>query len=227
MFLSTIARHGVCVVSPLLLLGGVALAESKFDKALIYLERNVTDDDLEVRLEVTGSKAGFAELRVTAPDGRTVIDFKSPDSKLGIRLFELESPELHNDGKIQTDFPQGVYHFEGTFVGGQMVRGEATLSHSLPPAPTVTSPKDDQKDVPLKGTNVQWTAVNGSVSYEVVLEQKGGGRELHATLSEKSTGFAIPDAFMVPGSEYTLAVGAIMKGGNRTFVEIEFETAKR
>src|SRR5215217_7577152 len=100
----------------LLLTPGAAPAEERFGRTAIYLERNATDADVEVRFEVSGTKDGLATLRVTAPDGRTVIDFRAPDSKLGIRHLDLESPEPRDDGRLQADFPAGTYRFAGTTV---------------------------------------------------------------------------------------------------------------
>ena len=117
----------LAVAVTLLLLAGAAAAEAQFEKALIYLERNVADDDIEVRVIATADDTGFAALRVIAPDGRTVIDFRSPDSKLGIRHLDLESPELRDQGSVKADFPEGTYRFEGTLVGGATLRAEATL----------------------------------------------------------------------------------------------------
>ena len=109
------------------LLGGAAAAEAQFEKALIYLERNVAYDDIEVRIVATSDDTGFTALRVIAPDGRTVIDFRSPGSKLGIRHLDLESPELRDKASVMADFPEGTYRFEGTLIDGATLRAEATL----------------------------------------------------------------------------------------------------
>src|SRR5882724_3376707 len=111
----------------LLLLGGAAAAEAQFEKASIYLERNVADDDIEVRIVATSDDTGFTALRVIAPDGRTVIDFRSPGSKLGIRHLDLESPELRDKASVKADFPEGTYRFEGTLVDGATLRTDTTL----------------------------------------------------------------------------------------------------
>ena len=92
----------------LLLTPGAAPAQQRFGRAAVYLERNVADGDAEVRFEATGPEDGLASLRVTAPDDRTVLDFRAPDSKLGMRHFTLESPEPKNDGRLQADFPAGT-----------------------------------------------------------------------------------------------------------------------
>src|SRR5919202_1654285 len=115
----------VLAALPLLLTPEAVLAQERFGRTAIYLERNVTDEDVEVRFEVAGTKDGLATLHVTAPDGRTVIDFRAPESKFGIRQLELESPEPRNDGRLQADFPAGTYRFAGITVGGMTLQGEA------------------------------------------------------------------------------------------------------
>jgi hypothetical protein len=211
----------------LLLLAGAAAAEGQFERASIYLERNVSDDDIEVRIVATADDEGLAALRVIAPDGRTVIDFKAPGSKLGVRQFDLESPELRDKARVQADFPEGTYRFEGTLVDGATLRAEATLRHAFPDAPTLSSPKAGQTELPVKGAKVRWEPVANAASWEVVLKERGGSREMRATLPASSTVFAIPDGFLVPGTKYEVAVGAIHEGGNRSYQEIEFTAQKR
>jgi hypothetical protein len=204
------------------------MAESKFERAFAYLERNATDDDIEVVFAVTSNEKGMATLRVIAPDGRTVVDFKAPDSKLGVRHVALETPEPPlNDGRVQADFPQGAYRFEGVLVDGETLRGEAFLSHTLPDATTITSPPEGRKDVPVMGTRVRWTAVKDAVLYVFTLEDEGETKTIKATLPAGTTSFNVPDGFMTPNTEYKAAVGAVLKGGSRTFVEIEFATGKK
>src|SRR5882762_4263454 len=111
-------------------LAGAAAEDGRFEKLSVYLERNVQDHDAEIRFEVTGAKDGLAALKVMAPGERTVIDLKTPDSKLGIRSLTVESPEPADDSVVRADFPAGAYRFEGTTTTkGASLRGEARLSH--------------------------------------------------------------------------------------------------
>ena len=217
----------LAVAVTLLLLGGAAAAEGQFEKAVIYLERNVGDDDIEVRVVATANDGGFAALRVIAPDGRTVIDFKSPGSKLGVRHIDLESPELRDKAAVRADFPEGTYRFEGTLVDGATLRAETTLRHAFPDAPTLSSPRNGQTELPVKGAKVRWEPVADAASWEVVLKEHKGAREMRAMLPASSTVFSIPDGFLVPGAKYEVAVGAIHQGGNRSYQEIEFTAQKR
>src|ERR1043166_9387595 len=88
---------------------GSAAEDGRFEQLSVYLERNVQDHDAEVRFEVTGSKSGLVALKVSAPGERTVIDLRTPDSKLGIRKLSLESPEPKDEDIVRADFPAGAY----------------------------------------------------------------------------------------------------------------------
>jgi hypothetical protein len=219
--------RGLAVAVSLLLLAGAAAAEAEFERASIYLERNVADDDIEVRIIATADESGFAALRVIAPDGRTVLEFKSSGSKLGIRRFDLESPELRDKAKVLEDFPEGTYRFEGTLVDGEILRAEATLKHAFPTAPTLSVPRSGQTELPVKGAKVRWEPVADAASLEVVVKEHKSARQIRTMLPPGSTTFAIPDGFLVPGAKYEVAVGAIHQGGNRSYQEIDFTAQKR
>lgn len=208
----------------LLLIPAAAPAEERFGRAAVYLERNATDEDAEVRFEVTGTADGLATLRVTAPDGRTVLDFRAPDSRLGIRHLDLESPEPRDDGRLRADFPAGTYRFAGTTVGGTELRGEATLSHAFPPTTSFVAPRPGQRDLPAGGLRIRWRPVADAAAYVVVIEQEGTGREIRARLPGTETAFAVPGGFLAPGTEYKLAIGTVSREGNRSFVEVSFGT---
>jgi len=172
-------------------------------------------------------EGGFAALRVSGPDGRILIDLKSPDSKLGIRHLDLESPELRDKATVLADFPEGTYRFEGTLADGDTVRAEATLKHAFPSAPTLSTPRSGQTELPVKGAKVRWEPASDAASLEVVLKEAKGSRQMRVTLPGGATSFAIPDGFLVPGAKYEVAVGAIHEGGNRSYQEIEFTAQKR
>ena len=204
---------------------GSALAQEKFEKAKIYFEQNVQDKDVEVKFDVIGGSAGLATVKITAPDGRTVVDFKAGDSKMGIRHLILETPEPKNDGTIEKDFPAGVYKFTGTLVGGKALQGESTLSHKLPAAASFLRPRPDEKNVPLKGMRATWAGQKNLEAVVVILEQEKTGRDLRVTLAGDATSFAVPDGFLQPGMEYKIAVGTVAVGGNASFFETSFTTA--
>jgi hypothetical protein len=217
----------LAVAAAVLLPGGPAMADAEFERASIYLERNVADDDIEARIIATADDSGFATLRVIAPDGRAVIDFKSSASKLGIRHLDLESPEPREKNEVLVDFPEGVYRFEATLVDGSTLRAETLLRHAMPDAPILSVPREGQTELPVKGAKVRWEPVADAAAVQVVLKERKGLRELRATLPGNSTVFAIPDGFLVPGSKYEVAVGSVHQSGNRSYQEIEFTAQKR
>jgi hypothetical protein len=188
------------------------------------LEQNLRDKDAEIRFEAIAGNMGLATLKVTAPDGRIVIDFKTPDSKLGIRHLLLESPEPKNLATVQADFPAGAYRFTGFTGSGSKLEAEAVLSHSLPDATSFVYPRPDQKYIPVAALNIRWRPSKNSVASVVILEQEQTGRELRMKLSGAATEFAVPNGFLQPGTEYTLAIGTVSKEGNKSFTEITFAT---
>ena len=208
-------------------LHGFAQANEPFERVKVYLERNLLDKDAEVKFEATGGKAGLASLRVVAPDGRTVIDFKAPDSKIGIRHLSLESPEPANDGRVQADFPAGSYTFTGSSTSGQRLEGRATLSHAFPEPTAFVRPRADASNVPYKGLQIGWQAVKGLGSHVVVIEHEASGRKIRADLPGNATSFNVPDGYLLPGTEYKLEIGTVAKDGNASFIETSFTTAKQ
>jgi len=206
---------------------GIAWADGRFERVSVRLEQTVEDEDCEIVFEAGTGTAGLSGLKVMAPDGRTVIDFKAPDSKLGMREIVLESPEPKNDGSLQADFPAGVYRFSGTLTTGGTLQGEATLSHAFPGIARAVHPRPRERDVPNTGLQVRWTPVPDAVGYVVVIEQEKTGREIRANLGSAANSFTLGDKFLLPGLEYKLAIGTVGKGGNRTVSETEFVTAGR
>ena len=206
---------------------GIAHADEQFERVKVFLERNVTDKDVEIKFEATGGAAGLTGLKVTAPDGRTMIDFKAPDSRLGLRHLTFESPEPPNDGRVQSDFPAGTYMFSGSGAGGVRLEGKAVLSHAFPDPTVFVRPRPDAKDVSHKGLRVGWQSVKGLDAFIVVIEHESSGREIRAKLPGNATSFAVPDGFLLPGTEYKLAIGTVAKDGNSSFIETAFTTTKK
>ena len=205
---------------------GFAHADESFEHAAVRIEQNATDEDVEVVFEVTGGDIGLATFRVAAPDGRTVIDFKAPDSKLGIRHLVLESPEPINDGRLQKDFPAGEYTFTADTVTGDKLSSKARLSHKFPGTVTFVYPRPKERNVPLKGLRLKWSAPKDLASCVVVVEEEEtGAKLLQASLSGAASTLAVPDGLLVPDTEYKLEIGTVSREGNRSFVEASFKTA--
>src|SRR5215813_14636640 len=204
---------------------GSAAEDGRFEKLSVYLERNVQDHDAEVRFEVTGAKDGLAALKVSAPGERTVIDLRTPDSKLGIRKLTVESPEPNDEGIVKADFPEGTYRFEGKTTKGANLRGEAQLSHVFPRPAAFEYPRPGQRDVPT-ALILRWSVPEGIESCVVVVEQTGSPYEIRALLPGSTREFTIPNGFLRPGQAYTFSIGTVAKDGNRSFIEASFATAR-
>jgi hypothetical protein len=202
-------------------------AEEKFTVAAIRIEQNAIDKDVEIVFEAKGGKIGLASLKVVAPDGRTVIDFKAPDSKMGIRHVNLESPEPANDGSLQADFPEGRYRFTGTTVTGVSLHSDATLSHKLPPTASFVRPGPDHVEVPATKAVITWRSARDLAAHIIVIEQESTGVKMTTTLPGSATTYTIPDGLLAPGAKCKLEIGTVSRAGNISFVETSFTTAGR
>jgi hypothetical protein len=207
-------------------LAGAAAENGGFEKLSVYLERNVQDHDTEIRFEVTGAKDGLAALKVMAPGERTVIDLRTPDSKLGIRSLTVESPEPADDGIVRADFPAGAYRFSGKTTNGASLSGEARLSHAFPKPAAFEYPRPDQKDVPATALTLRWSMPEGIESCAIVIEQTGSPYEIRALLPGSAKSFTVPEGFLRAGTAYKFAIGTVAKDGNRSFIEADFSTAR-
>ena len=204
-----------------------SLAEDRrFQKVSVYLERNVQDHDAEIRFEAASAEIGLATLKVSAPGERTVIDIRTPDSKLGIRSLTVESPEPADEGVVRADFPEGTYRFEGKTTKGANLRGEARLSHAFPKPATFEYPRPGQKALPAAALTLRWSVPEGIESCVVVVEQTGSPYEIRALLPGSTKTFTIPDGFLRAGRSYTFSIGTVAKDGNRSFIEASFATAR-
>jgi hypothetical protein len=201
-------------------------AAAPFAVAKVRFEQNATDKDVEVVFEVNGGDEGLAKLAVVAPDGRTVVDFTAPDaSVLGIRQFVFESPEPTDVARLKSVYPQGVYTFTGTTAGGRTLHSEAKLSHDLPPPVSFVKPGVDAEDVAVKNVTIAWTPTRNATAYIVAIEQEELDLNVTTRLPGSATQFAVPDGFLVPGTEYHLGIGTVAADGNSSFVETSFTTA--
>src|SRR3977135_3728403 len=182
--------------------------------------------DAERRFEAVGAEDGLAALKVSAPGERTVIDLRTPDSKLGVRGLTLESPEPADDAVMRADFPAGAYRFEGTTTKGASLRGEARLSHVFPKPARFEYPRPDQKDLPATALTLRWSVPEGIEACAIVIEQTDSPYEIKALLPGSARSFTVPEEFLRCGTAYTVAIGTVAKDGNRSFIEAAFTTAR-
>ena len=212
----------------LLVCGSPATADAKFEHLAVHIEHNATDNDYEIVFEATGGDTGLAMLKVAAPDGRIVAEFKAPNSKLGVRTFRLETPEPKSLAVLQGDYPAGQYKFTASTVAGLGFEGTAMLSHHLPGMAGVVQPRPDQVNVGVKGLRVRWSAPKGLASCSVTIENdETGVKVVQAVVAGSATAFSVPDSVLAPGTRYKVAIGTFNADGNATFVESAFTTVKK
>ena len=198
-----------------------------FAVASIHFEQNASDGDFEAVVEVKGGDEGLAQLAVVSPDGRAVIDVTAPAAiTLGVRQLRFESPEPGDFASLKLAYPEGVYSFTGATADGATLQGKATLRHTLPPAAAFLRPAAGARTVSVKDLVITWTAVRNVTAYIVTIEQHGSDVSITARLAGSVASFAVPDGFLLPGTEYQLGIGTVTAGGNISFVETTFTTAE-
>ena len=201
------------------------LPPKPFGLVSVHFEQNATDGDAEVVFEAKGDQNGLVKLSVVSPDGRTVIDFRAPEASAGIRQFRMESPEPGDIESLKAAYPQGVYRFSGTTSTGVKLQGDSKLSHGLPATVSFVRPSAGAQGVSAEKLVITWTQVRGLVAYIVSIEQEELNSSVVARLPGTATRFTVPDGFMLPGTEYKLAVGTVTENGNASFVETTVKTA--
>jgi hypothetical protein len=200
---------------------------SSFSIAKFHLEQNATDGDFEVVLEVNSGGEGLEKLTVVSPDGRKVVDYTAIGKPtLGMRHFHLESPEPNDIKIMKSGYPEGVYSLTGSTPSGLKLSGKVMLTHKLPPAVTLLTPKPDAENVAIKNLRITWTPVKNVVAYIVYIEQPDVNFEITARLAGSSTSFAVPEGLLSPGTAYSLGIGTVSSEGNTSFIETTFATAK-
>jgi hypothetical protein len=231
--MSTFVRT-VAAIGFLLGLQGHTMAQSNgnsntspFSLAKVHLEQNATDGDYEVVLEVNSGGEGLEKLTVLSPDGRKVVDYTATGKPtLGMRHFHLETPEPNDIKLLRSGYPEGVYTLTGQAPSGLKLSGKVTLTHKLPPATTLLTPKPDAENVPLKNLKITWAPVKGVANFVVYIEQPDVNFELTVRLPGSATSFAVPEGLLMPGTAYSLGIGTVSKEGNTSFIETTFATGK-
>jgi hypothetical protein len=200
-------------------------AQKPFSVARVHFEQNATDGDVEVVFEVNGHE-GIAKLLVVSPDGRTVIDFTSPEkTALGIRQFRFESPEPKDIESLKSVYPEGVYTFTGATARGEKLQSKSTLSHKLPATTNFVNPKEDAEDVDIHNMEITWTPVDNLAACILYIELDDPELSFNVKIPGSASTFTIPDGFLLPGKEYQLGIGTVAESGNASFVETSFSTA--
>ena len=202
-------------------------AQQRFAALAMRIERNVSDHDHEVVIEVKSGDSGLSTLKLVAPDGRTLLDLKATDSRLGLRTLTLETPEPKDLAKLLADYPAGRYAFTGTTTAGQALAGAVMLDHQLPEPARWQSPAANAQAVAVRGLVLRWDVGKGTRSQTLLIEdEKTGQKVVQAVMPATARQWQVPDGALRAGTAYKLALGGIGPGGNASYIETSFTTRR-
>jgi hypothetical protein len=203
----------------------INISGEPFETAEVYFEQNSTDGDAEVVFKATAGDQGLINLLVIAPDDRIVVDFEVPDTtSIGIRQFQLESPEPEDIDAVKKAYPSGVYKFSGITRDGTEYFSEATLNHTLPPPVAIQYPLNEMEDVSINDLEITWSSIADAELYLIEVEQEDSDVKIEATLLSSESTFLVPEEFLLPDMEYKVVIGLKSANGNLNFTEIAFST---
>jgi hypothetical protein len=211
--------------------------------AKLIVEYNATDQDIGVHGAFDDE--GWSKLCVYDPGGDLVLRV-SPQSQLkdltmaGI-FFESREPPIDEFSfeDLKARFPEGRYKVRALSFDGKQVVGQATFTHDVPAAPTVTAPSDGARVDP-RDLTVRWKDVTKTVDgepvlitgYEVVVTKEshvdphGFSQPIYDVhVPPDRNSLSVPKEFLEPGTEYELEVLALEKSGNQTITVSFFTTA--
>jgi hypothetical protein len=211
--------------------------------AKLIVEYNATDGDIGVHGAFDDQ--GWSKLCVYAPNGDPVLRV-SPKSQLkdltmaGI-FFESREPPIDEFSfeDLKARFPEGRYEVRGLSFDGTQLVGQATFTHDVPAAPTVTAPLDGA-EVDPDDLTVRWDDVTKTVDgepltvtgYEVIVTKErhvdphGFSQPIYDVhVPPDRNSLSVPEEFLEPGTEYELEVLALEKSGNQT-ISVSFFTTE-
>jgi hypothetical protein len=224
---ATIMASLICLTTYSVLTAAKSSAKTEpFESASARFEQNATDGDVEAVFEAIAGEDGLAKLSVTAPDGRTIVDFAAPGrSAMGMRQFRFESPEPTNVSALKKAFPEGEYTFAGSTAAGTQFKDKVKLSHKLPPTTSFVSPKADARNVSAKNLKISWAPVKGVSGYTIELDPSKTSAHLEMKLPASATSFTVPEGILAPGGKCQLGIGTVSSSGNVSVIETTFTTA--
>jgi hypothetical protein len=219
-----------------LAVGGAARATesapaARLAEATMIVEVNATDGDAGLQVFLDGEP--WKWMRVTGPDGRTILDVTTKERLDGYGLTELfsESSEPPFDvfplEKFKQLFPAGRYSFLGRTIEGARLTGAARLSHAIPAGPRIVAPADGSR-VGRAGIVGRWapgaqrSGVDIVAYRAIVTTEAPRLRVFSADLPASARHVEVPRAFLATRGEYKLEVQAIERSGNQTLTEVSF-----
>lgn len=221
----------LAAVVPILI--GAATPKHKpiaFSDARVIVEVNDTDGDAGLQIFVDAE--AWKQVAVYRPDGQQITGFRTagPVNDYGLTELFSESSEPPFEvfplERFKELFPEGVYTFTGTTIGGDSLAGTATLSHDIPDGPDILFPEDGARlarDEAVirwdEGSQPAGVEIEG---YQVVVTREDPLRIFTVDLPASVTSLTISPEFLESHTEYALEVLAIEASGNQTLTEVSF-----
>ena len=206
----------------------------RFEQHDLYIEYNATDGD--AGLQLGADAESWKRFTLHDTEGRVLIHIGSRGRlrhPFGLSELFLEASEPSFTqvpfATFKRRFPEGTYRFSGVTDGGRRLVGKDELSHLIPGAPNVTSPREGDLVDPT-GFTVSWEPVTKPagvhiVTYQVIVDQ--GDRELSMYVPPDVTGVTIPGEFLEPGTKTGGEVLARDVSGNQTITALpSFRTGR-
>ena len=240
-----VREPAIALLAAFSVIGGIAAAKSgpgsgamtakpiHLEEATMIIEVNSTDGDAGLQAFLDGEP--WSSMKISSPDGRTIVDVKNKGRLEHFGLTELfsESNEPPFDElplrKFKKRFPAGKYRFRGRTIEGRKLVGKAKLSHEIPDGPEIASPTEGAT-VPRDGAVASWKPVPETggvdvVGYRAIVERENPLRTFQVELPASVTSVTIPAEYLEPNTRYKIEVQAIERSGNQTISELEFRVA--
>ena len=219
-----IAAPALLAVGAFLLASTAAEAKS-FGIARIYIEYNESANDLGFHVSLDGED--WETLEIRDPGGTVIFDVDSgggyTDLGLTELFFEGAEPTLTDFpvDQLLARFPEGRYRFSASLAAGGRLASTATLSHTVPAGPQVST------QILANGTIIiRWTPVTSSaailpprpvtiVGYQVLVDP------FEVILPATATHVTLPPEFAasLTRGQHPFEVLAIEAGGAQTITE--------
>lgn len=211
--------------------GGKAAKAIPLAQSTLIVEVNATDGDAGLQVFLDGEP--WRAMKITAPNGREIVDVAATGRLKGYGLTELFSESSEPPfsefplASFKELFPEGRYTFTGKTIEGRPLTGVARLSHDIPDGPEIVAPKQGAT-VARHGVVARWNAVSEQggidiVGYRAIVTREKPLRVLNVDLPASARKTTVPAEFLERGVEYKLEVQAVERSGNQTLTEIVFQ----
>ncbi|HET9299565.1 MAG TPA: hypothetical protein VFO11_06440 [Candidatus Polarisedimenticolaceae bacterium] len=212
-----LAGAGLALASP-------AVSAKGLEIARIYIEYNESANDLGFHVSLDAED--WQSLEIQDPGGTVIFDVDSAGGYTGLGLTELffegAEPTLTDFplDQLLARFPEGRYRFTAALPAGGRLSSAATLSHTVPAGPRVST------QIVNGAITIRWRPVTTSaailpgqavtiVGYQVLVDP------FQVTLPASATQVTLPSEFAASLSRgaHPFEVLAIDASGNQTITE--------